>query len=70
MVKKESLLVGISRHYIDSANRKHLYFNYGEAMVIRNNVISNNLYVLQRAFEEFQKEKDTKEQDYINELPF
>jgi hypothetical protein len=70
MIKKESLHMGITRHYIDKANRKHLFFNYGEAMVIKKNVISKDLHALQRAFEECHVEKDHEELDYIDGLPF
>jgi hypothetical protein len=35
--------LGITRHYIDSNNRKHLFFNYGESIAVINEL---RLYVL------------------------
>jgi len=38
IIKKVSPSLGINRHYIDRAGRKHLFFNYGESKLIINSV--------------------------------
>jgi hypothetical protein len=49
-VKRISPKLGITRHYIDSNGRRHLFFNYGEAIVIINEL---RRYVLENGLDGF-----------------
>lgn len=38
-IKREAPALGITRHYVDGAGRKHLFFNYGELLKVADHVL-------------------------------
>ncbi|RQD79915.1 MAG: hypothetical protein D5R96_09305 [Methanocalculus sp. MSAO_Arc2] len=38
-IKREAPTLGITRHYVDGAGRKHLFFNYGELLKVADHVL-------------------------------
>lgn len=71
LIKKEAPRMGISRHYIDKAGRKHLFFNAGEVVALTDRVnllMEKELGSIDEIIKE--EERNKKIEELNNDVPF